>query len=98
MNCVMATTETKLCEQAMLSIRKFNGYDLAASYKQGYEAAREQMAVVLETKVMKDCDGDDIETPYEEWLTLEETEITYIPDSIGLKEGDKVKLIIVKED
>jgi len=53
---------------------------------------------VLETKVMMDCDGDGIDTPYEEWLTLENTEIPFIPNNFGLKEGDKVKIIIVKED
>ena len=52
--------------------------------------------VVLETKVMKDNDGDGIDTPYEEWLTLEDTEIPFIPDNIGLKDGDKVKVIIIK--
>lgn len=53
---------------------------------------------VLETKVMMDCDGDGIETPYEEWLTLENTEIPSLPDNIGLKDGNKVKIIIIKED
>lgn len=53
--------------------------------------------VVLETKVMKDSDGDGIDTPYEEWLTLEDTEIPFIPDNIGLKDGDKVKIIIIKQ-
>lgn len=53
--------------------------------------------VVLETKVMKDSDGDGIDTPYEEWLTLEDTEIPFIPDNIGLKDGDKVKVIIIKQ-
>jgi hypothetical protein len=66
-------------------------------FKAGAEWQKQQMIkdVVLETKVMMDCDG--IETPYEEWLTLENTEIPYIPDNLGLKEGDKVKIIIVKE-
>ena len=59
------------------------------------EAVRKN--VVLETKVMKDSDGDGIDTPYEEWLTLEDTEIPFIPDNIGLKDGDKVKVIIIKQ-
>lgn len=33
-----------------------------------------------------------------EWLTLENTEIPYIPNNLGLKEGDKVKIIIVKTE
>ncbi len=53
---------------------------------------------VLETVVIKESDGDGIETPYEEWLTLEDTEIPFIPNNIGLKEGDKVKIIILKEE
>ena len=69
-------------------------------FKAGANWQKQQMMrdVVLETKVMKDCDGDGIETPYAEWLTLENTEIPYIPDNLGLKEGDKVKIIIVKEE
>ncbi len=65
----------------------------------GVEKMKEEMMknVVLETKVMKDNDGDGIDTPYEEWLTLEDTEIPFIPDNIGLKDGDKVKVIIIKQ-
>jgi hypothetical protein len=51
---------------------------------------------VLETKVMLDSDGDGIEYPCEEWLTLEDSEIPIISENIGLKDGDNVKLIIVK--
>mgnify|MGYP007013874508 CR=1 FL=1 len=54
--------------------------------------------IVLETVVMKDDDGDGIETPYEEWLTLENTEIPSLPENIDLKDGDKVKVIIIKEE
>lgn len=66
----------------------------------GMDKMRQEMMknVVLETKVMKDSDGDGIDTPYEEWLTLEDTEIPFIPDDIGLKDGDKVKLIIIREE
>jgi hypothetical protein len=66
----------------------------------GMNRMKEEMMkdAVLETKVMIDCDGDGIETPYEEWLTLENTEIPSLPDSLGLKDGDKVKIIIVKEE
>ena len=54
--------------------------------------------VVLETKVMEDSDGDGIETPYEKWLTLENTEIPFIPENIGLKDGDKIKIIVFKDE
>ena len=65
----------------------------------GMDKMRQEMMknVVLETKVMKDNDGDGIDTPYEEWLTLEDTEIPFIPDNIGLKDGDKVKILIIKQ-
>lgn len=50
-----------------------------------------------ETKVYRDEEGDGIDTPIESWLALENNEITNLPN-IGLKEGEKVKIIIVKED
>lgn len=73
---------------------------LQTEYEKGRFDMREEMMknTVLETKVMMDSDGDGIETPYEEWLTLENTEIPYIPDNLGLKDGDKVKILIVKEE
>jgi len=54
--------------------------------------------VILETVVMRDSDGDGVETPVESWLTLANTEIPELPENLGLKEGDKVKVIIIKED
>lgn len=75
--------------------------EIKPAFIAGAKWQREQMlkkCVVLETVVMKDCDGDGIETPYAEWLTLENTEIPSLPDNIDLEEGDKVKLIIIKED
>lgn len=73
---------------------------LQTEYEKGRFDMREELIknTVLETKVMMDCDGDGIETPYEEWLTLENTEIPSLPDNLGLKEGDRVKIIIVKEE
>lgn len=50
-----------------------------------------------ETKVYQDCDGDDIESPFQTWLSLEQNEITELPN-IGLGDGDKVKVIIVKKE
>lgn len=66
----------------------------------GAECMKEQLLknTVLETNVIKESDGDGIETPYEEWLTLEDNEILSIPDNLGFKEGDKVKVIIIKEE
>jgi len=74
--------------------------EIKPAFIAGAKWQRDQMlkkCVVLETVVMKDCDGDGIETPYAEWLTLENTEIPSLPDNIDLEEGDKVKLIIIKE-
>lgn len=73
------------------------------SFKEGVIAGanwqKEQMmkGFCYETRVYQDCDGDDVESPFQEWLGLELNEITALPN-IGLKEGDKVKVIIVKED
>ena len=60
---------------------------------------KEQMmkGFCYETTVYRDEEGDGIDTPIESWLALENNEITNLPN-IGLKDGDKVKVIIVKED
>lgn len=60
---------------------------------------KEQMmkGLCYETKVYRDEEGDGIDTPIESWLALENNEITNLPN-IGLKDGDKVKILIVKED
>ena len=36
---VQACTDVKMCQQAMLSLCMFKGYDVAAGYKDGYERA-----------------------------------------------------------
>ena len=60
---------------------------------------KEQMmkGFCFETRVYQDCDVDSIESPFQTWLELEQNEITALPN-IGLKEGDKVKILIIKED
>ena len=60
---------------------------------------KEQMmkGFCYETRVYQDCDVDSIESPFQTWLKLEQNEITALPN-IGLKEGDKVKILIIKED
>ena len=60
---------------------------------------KEQMmkGLCYETKVYRDEEGDGIDTPIESWLALENNEITNLPN-IGLKEGDKVKIFIIKAD
>jgi hypothetical protein len=85
---------------AELMCGSYDGPDVYNAFVAGANWQKEQMLknVVLETVVMKDDDGDGIETPYEEWLTLENTEIPSLPENIDLKDGDKVKILIIKED
>ena len=66
--------------------------------KRGANWQKQQLMknVVLETEVLRDSDGDGVDTPYESWLTLANTEIPELPESLGLKECDKVKIVIVK--
>ncbi len=50
---VICSTNTRMTEQAYLSIRIFNGYDVACAYKDGAENQREQMmkdAFIFERK------------------------------------------------
>ena len=67
----------------------------------GAEWQKEQMmkGLCFETKVYLESDGCAEDFNESEWLDLENTEITELPvDALGLKAGDKVKVIIVKED
>lgn len=69
-----------------------------ADFIAGANWQKEQMmkGFCFETKVYRDDDGDGIESPFQTWLELENNEITSLPN-LGLKEGDKVKVIIIKE-
>lgn len=70
-------------------------------FKAGAEWQKEQMmkGLCFETKVYLESDGCAEDFNESEWLDLENTEITELPvDALGLKAGDKVKVIIVKED
>lgn len=62
-----------------------------------WQKAQMMKGFCFETKVYQDCDGDDVESPFQTWLSLEQNEITALPN-LGLSDGDKVKVIIVKED
>lgn len=62
---------------------------------------REQImkGLCFETKVYLEDDGCAEDFNYMEWLDLENKEITELPiEALVLKDGDKVKVIIVKED
>ena len=67
---------------------------------EGKKIMKQQMMknAVLETEVYMDADGDGIETEYSSWLALKDTEIPEIPESLGLKDKDKVVVLVVKKD
>ena len=73
---------------------------IVKAFKDGAKWMREYMMAGLcyETTVYQDDDGDGIETEYVSWLTLNNTEIYRLPENIGLKDGDKVKVIVVREE
>lgn len=67
----------------------------------GMRLQKEQMmkGLCFETKVYLESDGCAEDFNESEWLDLEKTEITELPvDALGLKAGEKVKIIIVKEE
>lgn len=74
--------------------------EIEEAYYQGTELKKQQLLkyAVLETTVIRDSDGDGIDSELSSWLTLEQTEITDIPESLGLQEGDKVRVYVFKED
>ena len=87
-------------DEFMLDNEVEEAYKIAElTFKRGAQWQKEQMikGLCYETKVYRDEEGDGIDTPIESWLALENNEITNLPN-IGLKDGDKVKVIIVKED
>lgn len=87
-------------DEFMLDNEVEEAYKIAElTFKRGAQWQKEQMmkGLCYKTKVYRDEEGDGIDTPIESWLALENNEITNLPN-IGLKDGDKVKVIIVKED
>ena len=72
---------------------------IVKAFREGAKWMREYMMAGLcyETYVYMDDDGDGIETEYNEWLTLGRTEIGALPEDIGLKDGDTVNVIVVKQ-
>ncbi len=76
-----------------------SSHPLNNAFKDGANWRIEQImqGLCYETKVYRDEEGDGIDTPIESWLALENNEITNLPN-IGLKEGDRVKIIIVKDN
>ena len=85
-------TDAEMTEQAYLSLRLFSGFEIAVAHKDGAQWQKEQM--MKETKdgmITFDYYGDN-DKIYgciaHDSFSLEE---------LGLKDGDKVKLIIIKE-
>ena len=70
------------------------------AFKAGAEWMREQMmkGLCYETEIYIDDDGDGIETEFVQWPALKCSEIYKLPEDMEFNEGDKVKIIIVKED
>lgn len=68
------------------------------SFKAGAKWKEEQMMkdVVLETTIIKDCDGCAEDFNYSEWLAYENDEVINMPE--WCEEGDKIKLILIKSD
>jgi hypothetical protein len=102
-NSLPAEQPSEELEKAAIEFGAKQGLELKPFARRFFIAGakwqKEQMmkGFCYETKVYRDEEGDGIDTPIESWLALENNEITNLPN-IGLKDGDKVKVIIVKED
>lgn len=75
--------------------------DCIEMFKAGAMWQKEQLmkGFCFETKVYHDDDGTTEDGNYEEWWNLEDSEIIDVPvEELGLKDGDKVNVIIVKAD
>ena len=90
---VFASTDAVMTEQAYLSLKLFSGFEIAVAHKDGANWQKEQMIKEAKDGVITfDYYGDN-DKIYgciaHDSFSLEE---------LGLKDGDKVKLIIIKED
>ena len=90
---VFASTDTVMTEQAYLSLKLFSGFEIAVAHKDGANWQKQQMMKSAKDGVITfDYYGDN-DKIYgciaHDSFSLEE---------LGLKDGDKVKMIIIKED
>lgn len=83
---VMASTDTQLTEQAYLSLRLFNGYDLAVAHKDGANWQKNKMMEDAVDGVVAASAGVLIATGFVK------------SEDVNVKFGDKIKIIVVKED
>ena len=71
----------------------------AVMYGAAWQKSRMMKGLCFETKVYLEDDGCAEDYNYTEWLALENTEISEFPEKeLGLKPGDTVQVIMVKED
>ena len=74
------------------------GKDIARHFA-AWQKNRMMKGLCFETKVYLEDDGCAEDYNYTEWLALENTEISEFPEKeLGLKPGDTVQVIMVKED
>ena len=90
---VFASTDAVMTEQAYLSLKLFSGFEIAVAHKDGANWQKQQIMKNAKDGVITfDYYGDN-DKIYgciaHDSFSLEE---------LGLKDGDKVKLIIIKED
>jgi hypothetical protein len=90
---VFASTDAVMTEQAYLSLKLFSGFEIAVAHKDGANWQRQQIMKNAKDGVITfDYYGDN-DKIYgciaHDSFSLEE---------LGLKDGDKVKMIIIKED
>jgi hypothetical protein len=90
---VFASTDAVMTEQAYLSLKLFSGFEIAVAHKDGANWQRQQMMKNAKDGIITfDYYGDN-DKIYgciaHDSFSLEE---------LGLKDGDKVKMIIIKED
>lgn len=86
---VFASTDTKMTEQAYFALNLFSGHELAVAHKDGMLAMKQQM-------MKKAVNGIVCKNIHNELRVHSET----IPDNhpSGVKFGDDVRLIIIKEE
>ena len=87
---VLASTDTKMSEQAYLDLRLFSGFELAVAHKDGAMWKKEQM--------IKEAVEGFIEEPVMfQWrIVSNDIEGEFVVKN-KLADGDKVKMIIIKE-
>ena len=90
---VFASTDAEMTEQAYLSLRLFSGFEIAVAHKDGANWQKEQMIKEAKDGVITfDYYGDN------DKIYGCIAHDSFCLEELGLKDGDKVKLIIIKED